>query len=521
MGSQFKKANILVSTLGTTWQIIPEIIGFTNPRHAPVYSKHPQRKKIEQYRREHGIPEIDHVWCITTDHAATHQSVEQIEKWLTNEGIPVQFKIFYLRRIENLYSEDECRFMTDLIYRVTHSASRYLNGGKLLLSLAGGRKTMSADMQEAGHIFGCDFLLHVIEGGVLHKQDNTDACTHNVMPIIISDRIPVNPIIRVDQDIQYPDIFATTGSTSACFGEAYHVEPSLQLVDEIKRRKANAGSLIYNFLRHISGSGEKTNFRALYTLSPSLIRNLKNTYIGTDAGLRSSEIAWLRKLPKCDLHCHLGGVADTNDMVTVSLSNKQRIEIEKRRYTEFNSWIDSIHHYVLSRNLSALKEIFGESGKRLRTLFHDVPEPYTVAAFLSCFENNLDLLDRLIYQDLLDDKAFTGIGIERYEALGDLQGSGLLQSEESLRSICRLLIEKNKSENVAYREIRCSPVNYTRGELSAERVIQILTEELSAADSTVFRLIIIGSRHGYIEDIKAHVDLASNIYQLLIPALNS
>jgi len=31
--------NILVATLGGSWQIIPELLGYTNPDHVPLYAE--------------------------------------------------------------------------------------------------------------------------------------------------------------------------------------------------------------------------------------------------------------------------------------------------------------------------------------------------------------------------------------------------------------------------------------------------------------------------------------------------
>jgi len=60
--------------------------------------------------------------------------------------------------------------MGDLIYKTVLTAKKECKQGKLILSLSGGRKTMSADMQEAGNIFGCDAMLHVVNTREINRE---------------------------------------------------------------------------------------------------------------------------------------------------------------------------------------------------------------------------------------------------------------------------------------------------------------------------------------------------------------
>ena len=127
------------------------------------------------------------------------------------------------------------------------------------------------------------------------------------------------------------------------------------------------------------------------------------------------------------------------------------------------------------------------------------------------FQGHADELDRLIFKKYLREREFSGIDIGPYEALGDLQGSGLLQSEESLRAACRILAKNAEDHHVKHLEVRCSPVNYTRGGLEAERVVRIIDEEMGASSFFSHALIFIASRHGKMSVVHEHIELAEEL----------
>ncbi|MBW1936917.1 MAG: hypothetical protein JRI84_15470 [Deltaproteobacteria bacterium] len=58
--------NILVTTFGATWQIVPEVLGLTNPGLVDLYANHPDIESIRRSRRDAGIGPADEVWLITT-----------------------------------------------------------------------------------------------------------------------------------------------------------------------------------------------------------------------------------------------------------------------------------------------------------------------------------------------------------------------------------------------------------------------------------------------------------------------
>ncbi len=58
--------NILIATLGGSWQVLPEILGFTNPEQLPLYRGNIFEAQLRLRRKEHRIEPVDEVWAVTT-----------------------------------------------------------------------------------------------------------------------------------------------------------------------------------------------------------------------------------------------------------------------------------------------------------------------------------------------------------------------------------------------------------------------------------------------------------------------
>jgi adenosine deaminase len=43
---------ILVTTMGTTWAVVPELYGFTNPQAFPFYANHPDHDLFAAWRAD-------------------------------------------------------------------------------------------------------------------------------------------------------------------------------------------------------------------------------------------------------------------------------------------------------------------------------------------------------------------------------------------------------------------------------------------------------------------------------------
>ncbi len=98
-----KKMNILVATLGN-WQLIPEIIGFTNPHVLNFYALHPQLEHIEKLRQRNHIKPVRELWLITTDQRNKQEnSVKKTVAWYRSiKKADFTIKFFILENVADI-----------------------------------------------------------------------------------------------------------------------------------------------------------------------------------------------------------------------------------------------------------------------------------------------------------------------------------------------------------------------------------------------------------------------------------
>jgi adenosine deaminase len=156
--------SILVTSFGTTWQILPEIIAFVNYPKIKIFQNNQQINTFHKLLDSQKINTIHQLWVICTNDTSTNNAIREFENWKNeyinrhgNDGIPT---IKFIKSdFPDLTNQEECNAMTDLIYRTILNAKQ--QSDKLLLSLTGGRKTMSADLLNAASIWGCNLLFHI------------------------------------------------------------------------------------------------------------------------------------------------------------------------------------------------------------------------------------------------------------------------------------------------------------------------------------------------------------------------
>ncbi len=93
-------------------------------------------------------------------------------------------------------------------------------------------------------------------------------------------------------------------------------------------------------------------------------------------------------------------------------------------------------------------------------------------------------------------------------------GSAVLQTRENLEEAAEHICNKAEEHNIKYLELRCTPANFTRGNLSEEEVIEILKNKFDNFNpkqnktNPVVQLVIVGKRHGKEEELKKNISLA-------------
>jgi adenosine deaminase len=154
--------SILVCTLGGSWAVIPEVYAFLAPDRLPLYRDHPLAHELAALRVRHCLPVPDEIWVCTTEGDKTRAGVGTLLEWHARLSDPPTLRVWQAAMTDQLASQAECEHMRELIARVCLHAQEAAANSRVVLSLAGGRKTMSADLQWAGSLVGCDALVHVV-----------------------------------------------------------------------------------------------------------------------------------------------------------------------------------------------------------------------------------------------------------------------------------------------------------------------------------------------------------------------
>ena len=264
--------NLLVTTLGTSWQIVPELFGITNPADYDFFCS---LKSVQDFRSKNQLCPIDEFWVITTE---GQKDIEKLEKWAKKWNCNLH--VFICKDVNSFQNEAEIIKMRSFIYKIVLAASK--KAKILYLSLSGGRKTMSADMQEAGTLFGCDAMLHVVDVKKSPDEFRTDDLlaapkkefAECFIPLIVNQKIEPSLIISADTEPvkteDFPFIY-DKNLVSQTFCE------DCKLADEIQNRKKRSSQVYANFYNRISGtdSNKRDIFRKLYFLHPEKLQNSK------------------------------------------------------------------------------------------------------------------------------------------------------------------------------------------------------------------------------------------------------
>ncbi len=348
---------ILLCSLGTSWAVVPEAFHLLPP----------------------GADGFSAVHVITSDTDITRQSTAKVRAYFAARHVGVDLTIAHVDRFTDLRSDgDHFRFEEALfrwiLARASDPAGRHI-------CLAGGFKTMSAAMQRAAGFFGAAEVFHVLADPKINTPELVDTAiaTGDIAYVRLGTE-PGWPALRELQTRDFPLID----------------EPG----DRIRAEGSDLGNRVLNLLdeqRHLAANFTGISalpFPVLTLRSPARLDWLRRRLQPDAADHR----AWLARLPKIELHCHLGGFATHGT------------ELAAVRAAATNP-----------ESLPSLRDCTPPSGWPLP------PRPY----------------------ELLD-----------YMRLGDNNGRRLLRDPGCLRKQCELLYEHLLGQNVIYAEIRCSPNNY-------------------------------------------------------------
>ncbi len=460
---------ILVCTLGTTWAVIPEVLGFLAPSRIPLLRNHPRRIQLDQVLEKNGLSEPGEVRVVTTGGKETAAPVEKLRSWwrLTCPDLPL--RILLLEGPGESDDAVECRRMRELIFRAVLASTSTMQ--PVTLSLAGGRKTMSADLQLAGSLFGCRALVHVITPVQLPDELSkptpesfslalSAGTAGFVTPVLIGsgyrrefldvDRLGKGPVVTEAFPLPLPE----PDGTPCPFSPG---DEGPWLADEITVREEEASRLLGNYIASISLQEMHENWRSLYRLPPAVIEKLRKTVLGP------ADRPFINSLPKADLHLHLGGC--------LSLASQKRVG-------------EMVVSCLGPREKDAVRGLLGELldeaawSLDLKSRLRKAPNPGALAALLLS-ELGLEDLEKRLFSLSEPRRALKERGFSWYELPGELAGSTLLSHEAAIEPYATEALREARATGCRYIELRGSPNKYLGGD--GKRFLRLFHRALERA----------------------------------------
>jgi len=475
--------NLLLCTLGGSWAVVPEVVALLDPQRLPLYRNHPRLQQIEEMQCGGDLHPPDEIWIVTTGGAQAAAAIEQLRIWNRRTDGSYALRIWVSEGSEQLDSIEQVDRFREMTFRVTLLASEQAE--HLYLSLAGGRKTMSADLQKAAGAFGCDAIFHVVNRDDLPQQlrspdpsrllDPLEASVADaVMPVMMAGEtrselldIDTDEVSPIHAEEFMPGLADTDGTPLCWSGE-------VALVPEFNHRRREGGRMFGNYLSSLAAQESHENWRMLYRLSPRRISRLKQQVVSEE------DRPWLLSLPKADLHRHLGGCLSLEEQIEVAravwsaigagekaAALRQVASLLEQEEWDF-TWPDQLRPQpgepVVLRSHRAAALLLHTDPERLFRHLYGVTEPR-----IGLKHTN---------------------GFSAYERPGELTGSAILQHEAAIPPYVEYLTQQADREGLRYVELRGSPQKYLQG--NGDRFLRILHEHLGRDGR--FRFIIIADR---------------------------
>lgn len=315
--------------------------------------------------------------------------------------------------------------------------------------LAGGFKTMSAAMQQAAELFGAQEIFHVLATPIFGAEEGRKREPSTAEEVEEALRRHAVHWIRLGGQTGWPQVQRLRSADYPLVLEKDDVTgelkaspapgPSLREYVAAMRQRSIHVSHHLERLAHLP-------FPILASWSPQELQWLEEPLDG------ENDRAWVRSLPKIDLHCHLGGFATHGtDLEAVRQAACFPEKLPTQPVPEFPpGWPVP-------------------------------PEPITLA---------------------------------EYTRLGDATGTRLLRDPGCLKRHCQLLYETLAEDGTVYAEVRCSPANYATDERSPWEVLTDIRntfQECMQDDRCHVNLILIATRRqsgNFRTHMARHISLA-------------
>lgn len=487
--------NILLCTLGASWAVIPEIFGFVAADQLDLYAHHPERQRLADLQKNLAGTPLDELWVCTTEGAQTRAALDQLKAWWKMLGAPMPLRIWTASGTDQLATQAECDHIRELILRAALLASERCAAGQLILSLAGGRKTMSADLQWAGTLFGARALLHVVGPDPL-----PEALARKSTPALFTQALPselaaaITPLVvgsatrddLLDVALDGDTVNSQRFPLPLADGQNECAWPlpadQATLTADIQHRQQQGSRLFGNFIAQLAEDEKHENWRSLYRLPPARIDALRKT------PLTASDHGWLVALPKADLHRHLGGCLSLEEQQKIgqavwneaSHAERQQALADVAAILEQREWPWDWPKNLSDRLLERLQTRPGSATfEQTRAI---ASAALLVHATPTQLEHNLYGVTE-VNESRLALKTRHKHGFSAYERPGELTGSAILGHPAALAPYAQALVRQACSEGLVYLELRGSPQKYRPDDPAG--FVQDLAAALATAGANV------------------------------------
>ncbi|MDW8336746.1 MAG: CRISPR-associated ring nuclease [Tepidimonas sp.] len=475
--------SILVATLGTSWAVIPEVLGWAAPELVDLYAHHPLSALLQAQRHELGLRSLDEVWVLTTAGFQTRRSVAQLLRWWralaarNTEPMP-RLAVWMAQDTDELADIDECRRWREMAFRAVCAARHRVGAqGCLLLSLAGGRKTMSADLQDAAHAFGAEALMHIVANErFLRASPLANPQPHDLLqpwpqevasiitPVVIG-RTPGEPALSTDRLLARdpPDFWPLL--QRPCQVLRWRPDAHASLEQRVQELRRQAQHLLVSHALKASTQEPYDPWPLLLRLDPGRINRLRQP--GSVQLGAADPLADPSRWPLADLHRHLGGSLNLDaqhrvaEAILKTASPSTRARCAASLNEVWPGWNEA-------RRLNQAPE---DWPNRLRDAARRIEQQarldpgWARALVCSCVltAHETTGLQRLLWppsEARVALKTRHPMGFAAYERPGELSGSALLGHPAAVEPYAQAIVQSARKEGLLYVELRGSPHKY-------------------------------------------------------------
>ena len=255
----------LVCTLGLSWAVIAECYASLAPRRTAAFDGC-RRPGLED------LPEPSAIHVVTT--AGTKESCRQLSRWWKAIGCPVPLRLTVIAPTDGA-GQAEVALAREAILRAVLQA-----GADCMCCLAGGRKTMSADLQRAAGILGARAIVHVIADPPAGLKPTRwfaamDEALLGNRPLTTRQSASIQ-VVRIGTGTRaaWLDVPPVISPARWPVAEGSYAGDGRSLHDELNRRERDSAALMVNLQAGIARQEHHENWRSLYLLPVSRIRVL-------------------------------------------------------------------------------------------------------------------------------------------------------------------------------------------------------------------------------------------------------